>query len=177
MGILIQGGRVVDAASQMDKIADVYLDGCVIQEIGEKLKVKDKDDRIIDARGMVVMPGLVDLHVHFRDPGQTEKEDIESGSKAAARGGVTTVVAMPNTTPVIDCPDRANYVKNKAAEFGNEPHQVSGMLLYAATDEAIQPDNRYRMSGNQISVKTLDLNKNFSEISAQLNRIVEDHFL
>lgn len=93
MGILIQGGRVVDAASQMDKIADVYLDGCVIQEIGEKLKVKDKDDRIIDARGMVVMPGLVDLHVHFRDPGQTEKEDIESGSKAAARGGVTTVVA------------------------------------------------------------------------------------
>ena len=116
MGILIQGGRVVDAASQMDKIADVYLDDGVIQEIGEKLKVKDKDDRIIDARGMVVMPGLVDLHVHFRDPGQTEKEDIESGSKAAARGGVTTVVAMPNTTPVIDCPDRANYVKNKAAQ-------------------------------------------------------------
>ena len=69
------------------------------------------------------------------------------------------------------------YVKNKEAEFGNEPHQVSGMLLYAATDEAIQPDNRYQMSGNQISVKTLDLNRNFSEISAQLNRIVEDHFL
>ena len=69
------------------------------------------------------------------------------------------------------------YVKNKEAEFGSEPHQVSGMLLYAATDEAIQPDNRYRMSGNQISVKTLDLNRNFSEISAQLNRIVEDHFL
>lgn len=69
------------------------------------------------------------------------------------------------------------YVKNKEAEFGNEPHQVSGMLLYAATDEAIQPDNRYRMSGNQISVKTLDLNRNFSEISAQLNRIVGDYFL
>lgn len=116
MGILIQGGRVVDAATQMDKIADIYLDGGVIQEIGEKLKKKDKDDRIIDAKGMVVMPGLVDLHVHFRDPGQTEKEDIESGSRAAARGGVTTVVAMPNTTPVIDCPDRANYVKHKAAQ-------------------------------------------------------------
>ena len=69
------------------------------------------------------------------------------------------------------------YVKNKEAEFGSEPHQVSGMLLYAATDEAIQPDNRYRMSGNQISVKTLDLNRNFLEISAQLNHIVEDHFL
>ncbi len=60
------------------------------------------------------MPGLIDLHVHFRDPGQTQKEDIETGSRAAARGGVTTVVAMPNTTPVIDSPDRVNYVHNKA---------------------------------------------------------------
>ena len=116
MGILIRGGRVVDAAAQIDKIADVYLDDGVIQKVGEKLEAKDKDDKIIDAKGLVVMPGLVDLHVHFRDPGQTEKEDIENGSHAAARGGVTTVVAMPNTTPVIDSPDRANYVKNKAAQ-------------------------------------------------------------
>ena len=116
MGILIRGGRVVDAAAQIDKIADVYLDDGVIQKVGEKLEAKDKDDKIIDAKGLVVMPGLVDLHVHFRDPGQTEKEDIETGSHAAARGGVTTVVAMPNTTPVIDSPDRANYVKNKAAQ-------------------------------------------------------------
>ena len=143
MGILIQGGRVIDAATQMDKIADIYLDGGIIQEVGEKLKTRDKDDRIIDATGKVVMPGLVDLHVHFRDPGQTEKEDIESGSKAAARGGVTTVVAMPNTTPVIDCADRANYVKNKAAlvskihvlqagamtkgELGQELSDIAGM--------------------------------------------------
>lgn len=117
MGILIRGGRVVDAAAQIDKIADVYLDDGVIQKVGEKLEAKDKDDKIIDAKGLVVMPGLVDLHVHFRDPGQTEKEDIETGSHAAARGGVTTVVAMPNTTPVIDSPDRANYVKNKLRRF------------------------------------------------------------
>lgn len=68
------------------------------------------------------------------------------------------------------------YVKNKDIEFGNRPHKVSGMLLYAATDEAIQPDNSYQMSGNKISVKTLDLNREFSEIAAQLNAIVEDHF-
>ncbi len=68
------------------------------------------------------------------------------------------------------------YVKNKAAALGDEPHRVSGMLLYAATDEAIQPDNSYRMSGSKISVKTLDLNRDFTEISAQLNRIVEEHF-
>ncbi len=116
MGILIRGGRMVDAATQTDKITDIYLDGGKIREIGEDLKKKEKNDRVIDAKGMIVMPGLVDLHVHFRDPGQTDKEDIETGSRAAARGGVTTVVAMPNTKPVIDSPDRANYVKFKAKE-------------------------------------------------------------
>ena len=66
------------------------------------------------------------------------------------------------------------YVKNKDAEFGSKPHTVSGMLLYARTDEAIQPDNEYKMSGNRISVKTLDLNQDFSDIAAQLNAIADD---
>ena len=68
------------------------------------------------------------------------------------------------------------YVKNRDAEFGEEQHTVSGMLLYARTDEAIQPDNVYQMSGNRISVKTLDLNRRFPEIAAQLNEIVDEHF-
>ena len=68
------------------------------------------------------------------------------------------------------------YVKNKDAEFGDQPHTVSGMLLYARTDEAIQPDNTYQMSGNRIGVKTLDLNREFSEIAAQLNAIVSSYF-
>ena len=68
------------------------------------------------------------------------------------------------------------YVKNKDKEFGDKHHNVSGMLLYAATDEAIQPDNSYQMSGNKISIRTLDLNQNFSEIAAQLNAIVDEHF-
>ena len=68
------------------------------------------------------------------------------------------------------------YVKNKDTEFGDQPHKVSGMLLYAATDEAIQPDNSYQMSGNKVSVRTLDLNRDFSEIAAQLNAIVIEHF-
>lgn len=69
------------------------------------------------------------------------------------------------------------YVKNKDTQFGSEPHRVSGMLLYAATDEAIQPDNSYQMSGNKISVKTLDLNRDFAEIAAQLNKIVDEYFV
>ena len=68
------------------------------------------------------------------------------------------------------------YVKNKDMEFGDKPHTVSGMLLYAATDEAVQPDNSYQMSGNKISVRTLDLNKDFVEIAAQLKAIVAEHF-
>ena len=116
MGILIRGGRIVDAATDTDKTGDIYLEDGIITEIGQKLKKKD-GDRVIDAKGKLVMPGIIDLHVHFRDPGQTHKEDIMSGAAAAAHGGVTTVVAMPNTTPTIDNPDRVNYVHNKAAQF------------------------------------------------------------
>ena len=124
MGILIRGGRIVDAATDTDKTGDIYLEDGIIAEIGQKLKKKD-GDRVIDAKGKLVMPGIIDLHVHFRDPGQTHKEDIKSGAAAAARGGVTTVVAMPNTTPTIDNPDRVNYVHNKAA-------QVSGIHVLQA---------------------------------------------
>lgn len=125
MGILIRGGRIIDAATKMDKIGDIYLDEGKIQKIGDNLEYNEKNDRLIEAHGCLVLPGLIDLHVHFRDPGQEYKEDIETGSKAAARGGVTTVVAMPNTSPVIDDPDRVNYVKNKAA-------QVSGIHVLQA---------------------------------------------
>ena len=86
MGILIQGGRIVDAATDTDKKGDIYLEDGVITEIGEKLKIKDKSDKVIDAKGCLVMPGLIDLHVHFRDPGQTYKEDILTGATDTERG-------------------------------------------------------------------------------------------
>lgn len=137
MGILIRGGRIVDAATDTDKKADIYLEDGVIAEIGEKLAPKDKNDRVIDAKGCLVLPGLIDLHVHFRDPGQTHKEDIETGSKAAARGGVTTVVAMPNTTPVIDSPDRVNYVHNKAAQVSGIHVLQSGAITTGEKGEEL----------------------------------------
>lgn len=119
MGILIRGGRIIDAATDTDKIGDIYLEDGVIAQIGENLVCRSDQDKVIDAQGRLVMPGLIDLHVHFRDPGQTQKEDIETGSRAAARGGVTTVVAMPNTSPVIDDPDRVNYVHHKAEQLSS----------------------------------------------------------
>lgn len=119
MGILIRGGRVIDAATDTDEIQDIYLEDGMIADMGERLKIKEEKMQVIDAGGCIVIPGLIDLHVHFRDPGQEYKEDIETGSKAAARGGVTTVVAMPNTFPVIDSPDRVSYVHNKAAQLSD----------------------------------------------------------
>lgn len=137
MGILIQGGRVIDAATDTDIIGDIYLDDGVIQEIGKKLAKKEEDDRVIDAKGCLVLPGLIDLHVHFRDPGQTYKEDIETGSRAAARGGVTTVVTMPNTSPVIDNPDRVNYVHNKAAQVSGIHVLQSGAMTKGESGEEL----------------------------------------
>ena len=125
MGILIRGGRILDAATNTDMTGDVYVEDGVIRKIGEHIEMEELADRVIDAAGCLVMPGIIDLHVHLRDPGQTDKEDIETGSQAAAHGGVTTVVAMPNTSPVIDNPDRVNYVHNKAA-------QVSGIHVLQA---------------------------------------------
>jgi len=98
--ILISGGRVIDPAHQVDTVTDVLLADGVVVKIGPGLK--DAADRRIDARGKIVSPGLIDLHVHFREPGDEEEETIASGSTAAVAGGFTSVVCMPNTTPPID---------------------------------------------------------------------------
>jgi len=111
--ILILNGRILDPDTGTDEIRNLYLeDGKIADETGV---TKDSCDEVIDASGCWVMPGLIDLHVHLRDPGLTWKEDIASGARAAAHGGVTTVVAMPNTKPTIDSADRLDYVMNKAS--------------------------------------------------------------
>lgn len=97
--LLIKNGRVVDPKSGFDKVTDVLIDGKRVIKIGQSLD--QVADRVIDATGLVVAPGLVDIHVHFREPGQTHKEDIHTGALAAAAGGVTTVVMMANTNPTI----------------------------------------------------------------------------
>ena len=98
--ILISGGRVIDPAHQVDTVTDVLLADGMVVKVGPALK--DAADRRIDARGKIISPGLIDLHVHFREPGDEEEETIASGSAAAVAGGFTSVVCMPNTTPPID---------------------------------------------------------------------------
>lgn len=100
MGTLIKNGRVLDPASGKDGIYDILTDHGIIVSIGNEIPMEGHD--IVDAAGCFVMPGLIDLHVHFREPGFEYKETIRTGSLAAARGGITTVVAMPNTRPAVD---------------------------------------------------------------------------
>ena len=99
--ILIQGGRVIDPSQQMDTTADVLLEDGTVTAVGTNLGRPDGAE-VIDARGKVVAPGLIDLHVHLREPGQEDQETVATGAMAAAAGGFSAVCAMPNTDPVSD---------------------------------------------------------------------------
>lgn len=125
--ILIKNGRIVDSVRQFDDIADILIDGKTIVKVGKNLDYDENDGnlRIIDAAGLVVAPGLVDAHVHFRDPGFTYKEDIETGARAAARGGFTMVVCMANTKPAVDNVETLQYIQDKAAKTGIHILQAS----------------------------------------------------
>ena len=106
--LIIRGARVINPAEGTDEIKDIYIaDGVFVGKAPEGAKV-------IDAAGLIAAPGLVDMHVHFREPGFTYKEDIITGAAAAAAGGVTTVVCMPNTKPVIDSAETVEYIANRA---------------------------------------------------------------
>lgn len=116
MLLLIKNGTVINPGDKTEVKADVLTEDGIIKKIAPEQTVKA--DKTIDAAGCFVMPGFIDLHVHLRDPGQEEKETIETGCKAAARGGYTTIVAMPNTKPAVDNADVVNYVQNKAKDVG-----------------------------------------------------------
>ena len=112
--ILIKNAHICDPATNMDCEGDIFLVDGVIADIGTNLEYET--EVTIDASGLIAAPGLVDMHVHLRDPGQTEKEDIISGCKAAAAGGVTSVLAMPNTNPTVDNVETVQYILEKAKD-------------------------------------------------------------
>lgn len=103
--LLIRGGRVIDPLARIDAELDVLLRDGRVAEVAESKKIRGSADETLDARGLIVAPGFIDLHVHLREPGQAYKETIASGTAAAAAGGFTSVCAMPNTVPVNDSPE------------------------------------------------------------------------
>ena len=172
---------MINPSDKTDETGDLFIEDGVIKEKGPSLDLPVQPDKVIDAQGCYVMPGLIDLHVHLRDPGLTHKEYVASGSRAAARGGFTTILAMPNTKPVIDSPDRVLYVTNKAKELapvhvlqigavtkqqkGEELADIEGMIQ--AGIPAISEDGK--------SVMNVKLYKEAMEIAASHNIPVFAH--
>ena len=112
--LLIRNGYVVDPSQSIDGEADVLIENGLIRQVKPAISPAGVD-RVIEARGLTVIPGLVDMHVHLRDPGLTEKEDVHTGCNAAVIGGVTSLLCMPNTKPVTDNPETIRYIRERAA--------------------------------------------------------------
>ncbi len=117
MNLLIKNGRLIDPATNTDAVRDILIVDHLIKDISPHI-APCPDADIIDASGLVVSPGFIDMHVHLRDPGQVHKEDIESGSKAAARGGFTSIACMPNTSPVNDNCEVSRFILDRAQKTG-----------------------------------------------------------
>jgi dihydroorotase len=124
---LIKGARVIDPASGRFETGDIYIEGSRITAVDKAIRVSGAT--VIEAGGLYAAPGLVDMHVHLRDPGQTDKEDIATGCRAAAAGGFTSIAAMPNTIPVADCADVIRYMINRAAGAGVRVYPIAAVTL------------------------------------------------
>lgn len=127
--LLIKNGYMIDPKSGTEGRYDILTGGNVIVEIGQNLNRPETGCRVIDAEGLLAAPGLVDVHVHFRDPGFPQKEDIESGAAAAARGGFTSVVMMANTRPTIDNRETLEYVLRKGRSTGIHVYTCANVTL------------------------------------------------
>ena len=136
--LLIQNGRVLDPASKTDAAMDVLLDGEIIKEIEPTGKFSSlRDAQVLDASGLIVTPGFIDMHVHLREPGQESSETIETGTKSAARGGFTAVCCMPNTKPVHDNASITRFILDKARAVGSTRVWPIGAASVESKGEAI----------------------------------------
>lgn len=141
--ILIKNGRVMDPESRLDQISDILIEDGIIVKI-DKFIPEEGMEEIINAEGMVVAPGLIDVHVHFRDPGLTYKEDIQSGSQAAKRGGFTTVVCMANTKPPVDNDETLQYIINEAKKSGINIIQTAAVTKGLKGTELVNMEHLYK---------------------------------
>jgi dihydroorotase len=144
--IIIRNGRIIDPANKRDEIGDLFIiDG----RIADQSKIENPKSKMeeIDASNLIVAPGLIDLHVHLREPGFAWKETIESGTRAAAAGGFTTIVCMPNTSPVADSPSTIAWIKDRAAEVGCVHVLPTGAISKGLMGEELAPIGSLAQSG------------------------------
>lgn len=182
--MVILNGHVIDPETGLHEVADIVVENDRISEVlvhskGEKYS--GSDEITLDATDKYVMPGFIDLHVHFRDPGLTYKEDIETGAKAAARGGVTTVCAMPNTKPVVDSVETLKYIYDKADEKAVvNVKQLSAITVDMAGEKlvdmkAMKNAGAIAFSEDGKSVMDINLYKEAMKKAAELGIVVMAH--
>ncbi len=142
MTTVIRNGRIIDPANKRDEVGDLFIaDGKIAAS------AKDRDAEVIDAKGLVVAPGLIDLHVHLREPGFGWKETIETGARAAAVGGFTTIVCMPNTSPVADSPGTIGWIRDRAAEVACVNVLPTGTISKGLMGEELAPIGSLKQAG------------------------------
>ena len=143
---IIRNGRVIDPANKRDEIADLFI---VDDRIADQSAIGNRRSAIgeVDARGLIVAPGLIDMHVHLREPGFSHKETIESGARAAAAGGFTTVVCMPNTLPAADNPSTIAWIKDRAAAVASVNVLPTGAISKNLAGEELAPIGSLAQAG------------------------------
>ncbi|PYK18762.1 MAG: dihydroorotase [Verrucomicrobia bacterium] len=144
---IIRNGRVIDPANRRDEISDLFIVGGKI--VGSKFAIRSPQSEIeeIDATGLIVAPGLIDIHVHLREPGFSHKETIESGARAAAAGGFTTIVCMPNTSPVPDNAGTIAWIKDRASAIGCVNVLPTGAISKNLAGEELAPIGSLAQAG------------------------------
>ena len=146
--LLLSGGRVIDPANRFDAIADLLMINGKIAAIGQEgASQAPANVERLDVKGLIVCPGLIDMHVHLREPGQTAKESIASGTAAAARGGFTSVVCMPNTSPAIDNPGTVALIHERAASHGMVNVYTTGAITKNIAGEELAPIGSLKQAG------------------------------
>lgn len=179
MTLLVKGGRVINPAVQQDEICDILIEDGKIKGIGKNLNAEGAE--VYDASGLVVAPGFIDMHVHLRQPGQSGKETIKTGTQAAAAGGITRVATMPNTNPVIDKAIIVDGMKYKIAKEASVKVEVIGAISKNLAGEelsgmggmakagvvAFSDDGRY--------VENSDFMRKAMEYASMFHKVIIDH--